>query len=135
MTLKEQILAVDNYCLIKSCNDFAETTRAVYELALIHEGKPIDYKESPPKMIIRAMLFRIMYEHCLGLIYEDMLEEFGLDESASGAPDWSAAKHLSLGQVRRLFNMNMALYEALLLKLHIKQTAVKWCKSKNISET
>lgn len=127
-SLREQILALDDMCLMKSNPDPKQSMRNCYELALISDGKPLDFKESAMEAISRAMVFRISYEFVLLQIQADILEEIGLSGGASPAV-LEDIRHLTLEEAKAHYYINLALLECTMVKVHIKDVIVSWCRS------
>ena len=116
MTLKDKILAIDDYQYLKTGPERKENVRNAYEVALELDGKPMDYKEPNDDMFNRVGRFCWLYAATLNDIACDIHNEFGLVGGATGGASISDVQHLSAEAALKLFNITYAEHEAERLK-------------------
>ncbi len=124
MTLKESILATDDYQLVRRGPTPQETCRAAYEVAQVRSDC-VGLNELPAAMFDRAGRFCTIYRATLDLIASEIYVDLGL---VGGVVPGTIAdiEYLPINDAKKLANITLAQHEADTIMKEIISTMAAW---------
>lgn len=121
-----RIRDTERFLLVKTGINPKQTARNIYAIALEHDGKPADFKESGANALLRASVFLIYTWHALECIENEILEDLGLVGGAVGDGSLADIQDLNTEESLRLFNINFALLECNKARRQVREVINEW---------